>query len=762
VPGLTQQRAVGLPAEVTGFVGRRAELARLAGLLESARLVTVTGPGGVGKTRVSLRAAALAAAGYADGVFLAELGGLRDAELLSHTVAAALGLPQSEDQLDAVLGYLRERQLLLILDTCEHLLDACAMLTEAVLRAAPGVTVLAASRQPLDVPGEYTCPIPPLPVDAEHGEGDGDAVKLFTQRAAAVVPGFTITEASRADVVRICRRLDGIPLAIELATVRLRALPLGELAYQLERRFRVLDGDRRTGLPRHKTLRTAIEWSHNLCTPGERLLWARLSVFAGSFDLTAAETICAHGELDRDAITEALIGLVDKSVLLREEGDGGTRYRLLDTLREFAAEQLASSGREPEFRARHLDYYLAMAEQFHQDPVTNQLARYRALGREHANTRAALEASLEVPGREDDAARLALALTLYWYISATTSEAEYWLDKILPRFPGATLARARVLLARCRLFTEDVAEGGKEGIAIAERLGAEALAARGYLYLTGALLQDPGNKEEASRAADIAAERLQALGDQFGLLWLDLELGGVPAFSGEPVLAIARLEQGLRRAAGSGEVWVTSYLHQFMGFALFQLDEQQASVAELCQALTMKYQLGDVYGMAYALEMVAWLAVRQRRYERSAWLLGASAGLWEKPGATTIDANPFMREPHRAAVEPSRKALGADRYTALYQAGYDYPLDQLIPLVTGDADQFPQASPEAGLPNGDSAGLLTTREREIAVLVAKGMSHREIAERLVISKRTVDAHVEHIYTKLGISSRVQLVNWLKP
>jgi predicted ATPase/DNA-binding CsgD family transcriptional regulator len=748
--------------EVTGFVGRRAELARLGGLLESARLVTVTGPGGVGKTRVSLRAAAQGAAGYADGVGLAELSGLRDAELLPHTVAAALGLPQPDGQLDALLDFLRERQLMLILDTCEHLLDACAMLADAVLRAAPGVTVLATSRQPLHVPGEHTCRIPPLPVDAKPGGGDGDAVELFAQRAAAVVPGFTVTEASRADVVRVCRQLDGIPLAIELATVRLRALPLGQLADRLESRFRVLSGALRTGPPRHKTLWTAIEWSHDLCTPAERLLWARLSVFAGSFDLAAAQDVCADGALDRDRIVPTLTGLVDKSVLLREEGDGGTRYRLLDTLREFGAGQLAGSGGEPEFRARHLDYYLAMAEQFHQDPVTDQLARYRALRREHANTRAALEASLKVPGREDDAARLALALTLYWYLSATTSEAEYWLDKILPRFPGATLARARVLIARCRLFTEDVAEGGKEGIAIAERLGAEALAARGYLYLTGALLQDPGNKEEACRAADIAAERLQALGDQFGLLWLDVELGGVPAFAGEPVLAIARLEQGLRRAAGSGEVWATSYLHQFMGFALFQLDEQQASVAALCQALTMKYQLDDLYGMAYTLEMVAWLAVRQRRHERSAWLLGASAGLWEKPGATTIDENAFLREPHREAVEPTREALGAVRYTALYQAGYDYPLEQLIPLVIGDADQLPPASPEPGSPDGGSAGLLTSREREIAVLVTVGMSHREIAERLVISKRTVDAHVAHIYAKLGISSRVQLVNWLKP
>ena len=288
--GLVQRWVGELPAEVTGFVGRRTELTQLPGLLATARLVTVTGPGGVGKTRVVLRAAALAVSGYPDGACLVELSGLRDAELLPHSVAASLGLPQNApSQLDAVLDYLLDRKLLLILDTCEHLLDACAMLTDAVLRNAPNVTVLATSRQPLDVPGEHTCPIPPLPVPdsapapvSESAVGDGSAVELFAQRAAAAVPGFIVTAGNRDDVIRVRRRLDGIPLAVELATVRLRALPLDQLADRLESRFRVLDGGLRTALPRHQTQRTAIEWSHDLCTPAEQVLRARLSVFAGS------------------------------------------------------------------------------------------------------------------------------------------------------------------------------------------------------------------------------------------------------------------------------------------------------------------------------------------------------------------------------------------------------------------------------------------------------------------------------------------------
>jgi len=354
---------------------------------------------------------------------------------------------------------------------------------------------------------------------------------------------------------------------------------------------------------------------------------------------------------------------------------------------------------------------------------------------------------------------MAFVLGSYWQISFRAAEAEYWLGRIGERFPSPTLGRAQVLLTRSNVLAEDVVDGAKEGIEIAERLGADALAARGYLYLTGSLLQDASTREEARRVGEKAEERLQALGDRFGLLWLHVELAGMHGFAGEPGPAIARCEQGLRLAAGSGEVWATSYLHQFMGFALFQLDENKAAAAALHQALTMKHELDEVIGIAYTLEMAAWLAARQRRHERAAWLLGAASGLMESSGEQTFEDHVFLIEPHRNAVESTRGAVGADGYTALYQAGYDYPLGQLIPLVTGDADQLPQASLEPAAPDG--AGPLTSREREIAILVAEGLSNREIAERLVISKRTVDAHVEHTYTKLGISSRVQLTNWLK-
>jgi len=463
--GLTRQRPGELPLEVTGFVGRQRELAELGGLLHSARLVTVTGPGGVGKTRVALRAAAQLSGEFADGACLVELSGLHDPELLPDTVATALGLTGtglvstgSHSQLDAILDHLRDQRLLLILDTCEHLIDACAMLADILLRATP-VTVLATSRQPLAVPGEHTCAIAPLPVPDRRARtaGDGDAVELFAQCAVAVVPGFAVTDANRDCVIRLCRRLDGVPLAIELATRRLRAIPLEQLADRLEDRFRLLTGGRRAALPHHQTIRAATEWSYDLCSPAEQLLWARLTVFAGSFDTEAVEQVCAGGPLDREDILATLIGLVDKSVVLRTNGlgagGGSTRYLLLETIREFGAEKLAAAGgrvapsEQQALRDRHIARYLAMATALADDPTAeDQLPRYRQLWTEQANLRAALDYALAEPGRQRDAARLANALSVYWQMASSPGEGRFWLGRVLPLFWGPSRERALALI----------------------------------------------------------------------------------------------------------------------------------------------------------------------------------------------------------------------------------------------------------------------------------------------------------------------------
>ena len=382
----------------TDFVGRQGELAQIAAMLKRGRLVTVVGPGGVGKTRVALVAAAQAAGNYPDGVWIVEQSGLRDPLLLPNTVASVLGLPEQDARsaLDALLEYLRDKRLLLILDTCEHLLDACADLIQAILPEAPGVTVLATSRQPIDTLGEQNFAVQPLPVpDSDTAELDrGDAVELFALRAAAAAPDFAVTAANAADVIGLCRRLDGIPLAIELAAVQLRGLALDELTRRLDHRFAVLAGGRPGALERHQTLHTAIEWSYGLCSLPERRLWTRLSVFAGTFSLAAAEEVCAEVELERGDVVNALIELVDKSVVLRE----GSRYRMLDTLREFGADRLAESGEEAACRARHIGRYLSKARYFGDHFADDdQMDRYHELRETHSNVRAALEYALGDP-----------------------------------------------------------------------------------------------------------------------------------------------------------------------------------------------------------------------------------------------------------------------------------------------------------------------------------------------------------------------------
>jgi non-specific serine/threonine protein kinase len=403
----TGRRHAQLPAEATGFVGRSEELAAITALLGPARLVTAIGPAGVGKTRLARRAAADVATRFTEGACFIDLSEVRDPGLLASEVAVALRLPGQEEaqarQPGAVLDYLRGRELLLILDTCEHLVDACAAFADSVLRAAPGVTVLATSRQPLDVPGEHTYPVPPLPVpddvsaDRDEAAAD-DAVELFAQRAAAVLPEFTVTPDNRASVVRLCRRLDGIPLAIELAAVRLRALPLPELADRVEHGFSVLTASRRGTTARHKTMRTAVEWSYELCTAAEQALWARLSVFAGSFDMAMAEQVCADESLPADEFFEALIGLVDKSVVLRDQRVSG-RYRLLDTLREFGAEKLAEAGLEAVFADRLAARRVAGSAEFDEYPGNDEQAQAcRKLGREQLKMQAALKYALGCAG----------------------------------------------------------------------------------------------------------------------------------------------------------------------------------------------------------------------------------------------------------------------------------------------------------------------------------------------------------------------------
>jgi non-specific serine/threonine protein kinase len=824
-----------LPVEAAGFIGREAELARLGALLGQARLVTVTGPGGVGKTRLALRAAAAAAPGFEDGACLVELSALREPGLLVHTVASALGLPEQShgSHLDAVLTHLRERHLLLILDTCEHLIDACAMLAEAVIARAPRVTLLATSREPLDVSGENACPVAPLPVPelGEPGEAgapgpgeawderpawqsercaaDGDggsAVDLFLQRASAAVPGFTASPADLPDVIRICQRLDGIPLAIELAAVRLRALPLSELGRRLDRRLALLTSGHRSG--RHRTLRDAIGWSHDLCTPAERATWARLSVFAGPFTLSAAEEVCADGPGD-DQVMPAVIRLVDKSVLIRidpaaDVAGQPTQYLMLDTIREFGAEQLADSGAADRTRERFAARYLAMARYFRDHFLDDdQLARLRELRREHANVRAALEYALggqaSQPGqcrqagqagqrrengqrsghgradhksqngqarhdaahaRAADGVELATALSAYWRARGLVREGSYWLGRAAERAPAGSAARGRALLQRGHLLTMqgDAAAAlaaAAQALALAADVGDEDLAAQGYLVRTAALCVN-GRLAAAAESGDEAGRRFTALGDQLGLTSLDIQLTYLALLNEDIEAGLGHVERGLRQLGGSRERWLHANLYMLASLTLYLAGRDIESTWTVTRALQVKQEIGDVLGIAFTLEILGWLAARSGSHQRAAWLLGGADPLWERAGGRLAATVTFERL-HTEAVTRCSDALGPKRFAELFARGVLHPADAMIAFAQGDVGD----PGEDGGTKIRLAGTLTAREREIASLVAAGLSNRQIAEKLFISRRTVDAHLEHIFGKLGITSRVMLTIQLR-
>jgi DNA-binding CsgD family transcriptional regulator/tetratricopeptide (TPR) repeat protein len=525
-------------------------------------------------------------------------------------------------------------------------------------------------------------------------------------------------------------------------------------------------------VPRHQTLRTATQWSYDLCSPAEQDLWARLSVFAGAFDLPAAREVCPDPGIPEEDILATLVGLVDKSVVLRDSRDG-SRYRMLDTLREFGAELLADTGAEAAVRDRLMARCLRMARRFDELLLPgDQVALFRELRAEHPNIGAALECAVRSgPGRPrlvEDAAELATALHAYWQLSGLLQEGSDWLGAIVAGLDGAAPHRARALAVRGRLATlrgdsaaalADI----REAIGIASEHGDEPTAARGYLYLNLALALT-GHHAEALAAGEEAARRLEAAGDRTGLICLQPQLAHLHQLAGEPDRALERCAAGLRMLGEHGtEQWITGDLHLAAGFARFRKPGNQAGAAESAgNALRAKHALGDVVGLAYALELFGWLAAGDGRHERAAWLLGAAKPLWTRAGCRLANTA-ILEGSHQETAQAARDALGDRRYAALAAAGAQAPLDVVVEHAIADTDtsRGHHAGAGAGTGGVPVGGGLTNREQEIAALVASGMSNREIGSRLFISKRTVDAHLEHIFGKLAISSRVQLTVWLR-
>jgi len=440
------RRQRNLPVDLSSFVGREREVAGLRRVLADSRLVTLTGPGGVGKTRLALRAAAEVDRGFRDGVCFVELAGLHDAALVPQTVAATLGLqgPAKHQPIDSLVEFLQSRQLLLVLDNCEHLVNACAVLVETLLRSCPELRILTTTRQLLHVNGEHIVAVAPLPVPttdrAETPESLSRyaAVQLFVERAASVHPGFHVDERNQQAIAEICRRLDGIPLALELAASRLRALSVHQLQERLDDRYSLLTGGNRAALPRQQTLRALIDWSFDLCSPVERVLWARLSVFGDGFELDGVESVCTDEELDAGEMFDVLASLVDKSIVTAEQRDEGIRYHLPETLREYGHERLSAEDWQTLAR-RHRDWCRELVDRAAAGWFTSdQVDLFTRLRREHANIRSALGFCLGEPDEAEAGLAMASALRFYWLMSGSLSEGRHWLDRLLDQIRPRT------------------------------------------------------------------------------------------------------------------------------------------------------------------------------------------------------------------------------------------------------------------------------------------------------------------------------------
>jgi predicted ATPase/DNA-binding CsgD family transcriptional regulator len=732
-------RAGNLPVELTSFVGRRRELAAAARLLATTRLLTLTGPGGVGKTRLALRLATTRARAFPDGVWLADLTD-PDGDPVPALVAAAVGAPEPTAR--GLGRYLAGRELLLVLDSCEARVAECAALADAMLRAAPGVRLLATSQQPLRVDGEAAYALAPLPVPDStdlpaRALGQYDAVTLFGHRAAAAVPDFAVTDANCADVVRLCRRLDGIPLALELAAPRLRALSLRQLLDRLDDRFELLSQGSRSGPAHHRTLRGLMDRSWALCGEPERLLWTRLSVFRGGFDLPAAEAVCTDAALPRPAVVTALAGLVDASVLVREDRPAGPRYRLLETLGRYGHGRLVASGAAAAVRARHRDRYRVVATRALAGWASADrewLARLRA---EHANLRAALEFCLAEPAQGAGALEIADALSRYDLASGQVLRDRPWLDAVLAADPSPTPGRARLLWvsAWLRQLAGDPDAAGRLLEAyrdLAERLG-DRLAPTRLAHFAGhrALLEH--DAERALGRLSDACAGFRAAGDPGGLLPALSHLAAADSLLGDPARALGRCQEALALAERHGAQWVRSWLLWAAGVAHARLGHRSRATETMHGALRLKRELGDWFGAALCLQALSRGLAAGGQQERAARLAGAA-----DTGLRALGIAVPGRRPQTGPVS----RLAGQR-----------TLESAVRDALGEGTDDPPA-PRADRPT------LTRRELETARLVCRGLTNREIAATLVIARRTAETHIQNILTKLGFSSRAQIAAWV--
>ena len=789
-----------LPLQPTSLIGREQELAELGAALSKTRLLTLTGVGGVGKTRLALALAERIRESYADGICFIELAPLPAGGLVAHTVARVVSVPLSPeaDAVSALVNYFYPRQILLILDNCEHVLAACAALAEALLRDCAHLQILTTSREPLGVAGELRWRVPSLAAPTCEPLAVAElrqyaAVELFVARVQSTLPQFAVSEDNARTVGGICARLDGIPLALELAAARARAVPLNVIADRLDHRFQLLTRGNRTAVPRQQTLAATIEWSHDLLTQAERRLFRRLSVFAGGWTVDAAEAICASDDDADDEVLDLLTHLVDKSMVVAEGGANGIeRYRLLETLREYALERLAESGEADGIRDRHFAYYLALVKTAHTEVAVPRRRDtwLQRLDDDNDNLRTALTWGSE---RDPTAAlRMAVDLSWYWWYRRRYPEGVGWQERLLDSAAGDTQLEARALahiglLARgygdLERAQSAVSQAKARFDALGDRRGqAHVLWTLTFLYL---------GQERVADASSAAREYLrlnQELGDLARQVFALAQLGLVATCEEDLLAARSWHEQALRLARTMDDRFNVVRVCYMLG-TVHRLLGDNARAAELFSEAAPLIDTNDPFARAWDWIFSADLAADEGQYERAAELYGTALRNFQRVGfrpwvnlvtqrigilairmgdqrrgVRILSAQretdalalasmfPEIAYERRKALEHARHVLGEDIFTSESSVGQTLALPDMV-LEALEAATIRQVASTA-------VGPLTPRQHEVAALIARGLTNTQIAQQLVVSPHTVERHVEHILAKLRFSSRIEIAVWM--
>ncbi len=835
-----------LPAEPNSFIGRDRDLAELAKLLTEVRALTLSGPGGIGKTRLAVRLArdVIGSAGSADGTeagstvggadldeaWLVELADWRGqtAERVAATVGVREepGVPLAQTLAEA----LRSRRMLLVLDTCEHQVSDCATLVQLLLARCPWLRIVATSREPLRVRGETIWRVQPLDLPPDDAVGDElaghEAIRLFAARAAGARPGFTLTEDNAAAVARLCRTLDGIPLGIELSAARVRALSVEQIADRLRDRFQLLDSGDRTAPPRQQTLRATVDWSYELLDEAEQMLLRRLAVFSG-WNLDMAEQVCSDEAIPADAVLDLLISLIDKSlVVLDGEAAGDARYRLLDTIREYAVERLVAAGEESRLFLRHRDCILALVE----DTAVRMFRRgdplwpvRRAIFRrgiaEFGNFRIALATSLS-HGHTAEGLRLCTALLNMWVPHGDQREAATWFDRFLVQEGGevSPQVRGRALTSRAEIAFDlqdydTLLRSAQQGLETSRACGDDftvpsALRTLGQAALRAGRFADATALiDEAIKAADAAgndweagltlaakaaiavrqntlksAQRsyeaaLEVLSDnnRWGVAQIQYGLGTLARARGDADMALRYFEDAAE-IFREVDAWLEiARCLAGVGWVALAVGDLDLARAQLAESLRINQACGQRLGIARGLEAFAALAAARQQPEQAARLAGAATQLRESLGQPTGIGSRVEE-----LLEVARDRLGAAAAAALFAEGREMTADDAVGYALGSHIETPGGPPAspghagakdpgrpgeaawadpARLASAKSASPLTAREHEIVILIARGLSNRQIADELVISPATAARHVANILAKLGFTSRTQVASW---